>query len=126
MSQSLSPVLELSMQLMREPSVTPYDGACQDILAKRLTALGFDCETLLFGDSQATGRDAQVKNLWAKRHGMPQHDTLQTPNTAEKNLYCALSGIPMSCQQAMKRYGRTHRLSRHCTMAICTDVVRRI
>lgn len=84
MSQSFSPVLELSMQLMREPSVTPYDGACQDILAKRLTALGFDCQTLLFGDPQATGRDAQVKNLWAKRHGMSQHDAPQTPNTAEK------------------------------------------
>lgn len=59
--------LDLSIELMRRDSVTPDDSGCQDVLAERLKAVGFDCEFIYFGDKEATGRDAQVKNLWARR-----------------------------------------------------------
>lgn len=62
-----SPTLSLSLDLLKEPSVTPDDKDCQNILAERLQALGFDCEFMYFGDPNDTGRNAQVKNLWAKR-----------------------------------------------------------
>lgn len=55
--------LALSLQLMREPSVTPTDLDCQNILAERLNHLGFDCEFLYFGEKGATGHEAEVKNL---------------------------------------------------------------
>lgn len=61
--------LDLSIQLMREPSVTPADFDCQNILANRLEKLGFDCEFLYFGEKGATGRNAEVKNLFAIRKG---------------------------------------------------------
>lgn len=59
--------LDLSIQLMRRDSVTPDDSGCQDVLAERLKTAGFDCEFIYFGDKEATGRDAEVKNLWARR-----------------------------------------------------------
>lgn len=59
--------LDLSIELMRRDSVTPDDSGCQDVLAERLEAAGFDCEFIYFGDKEATGRDAEVKNLWARR-----------------------------------------------------------
>jgi succinyl-diaminopimelate desuccinylase len=52
------PSIELLKTLVRRPSVTPDDAGCQDILAGRLEALGFECETMVFGD---------VTNLWARR-----------------------------------------------------------
>ena len=52
------PVTHLLEQLIRCPSVTPDDAGCQDILAERLTKLGFHCESMPFGD---------VTNLWARR-----------------------------------------------------------
>ena len=64
--------LALSLQLMREPSVTPTDLDCQNILAERLNHLGFDCEFLYFGEKGVTGREAEVKNLWAIRQGRGQ------------------------------------------------------
>ncbi|MEK7816421.1 MAG: succinyl-diaminopimelate desuccinylase [Pseudomonadota bacterium] len=50
--------LELAMELIRRPSVTPDDAGCQQIMAQRLKALGFRCEHLRFGE---------VDNLWAER-----------------------------------------------------------
>lgn len=50
--------LELARQLIARPSVTPEDAGCQDLIAKRLAAAGFCCETLRFGE---------VTNLWARR-----------------------------------------------------------
>jgi succinyl-diaminopimelate desuccinylase len=50
--------LELAMELIRRPSVTPDDGGCQRLLAERLRPLGFECEHLRFGE---------VDNLWAVR-----------------------------------------------------------
>lgn len=61
--------LDLSIELMRQPSVTPNDFDCQNILAKRLEKLGFECEFMYFGDKDGVGRDAQVKNLWAIKKG---------------------------------------------------------
>src|SRR5690606_41790814 len=55
---SESSVLELTRALIERPSVTPDDAGCQALLAKRLGAAGFDCETLCYGE---------VRNLWARR-----------------------------------------------------------
>lgn len=52
------PVIDLLAELIRRPSVTPDDAGCQEILARRLQALGFECETMQFGD---------VTNLWARK-----------------------------------------------------------
>ncbi len=52
------PVIDLLAQLIRRPSVTPDDAGCQQILARRLGLLGFECETLQFND---------VTNLWARK-----------------------------------------------------------
>ena len=52
------PVLSLLFDLIRRRSVTPADAGCQELIAARLAPLGFDCETMVFGD---------VTNLWARR-----------------------------------------------------------
>ncbi|NYT44999.1 succinyl-diaminopimelate desuccinylase [Alcaligenaceae bacterium] len=51
-------VLQLTRDLIARPSVTPLDEGCQQLLAQRLEAAGFICETLVYGD---------VTNLWARR-----------------------------------------------------------
>jgi succinyl-diaminopimelate desuccinylase len=56
--------LHLAEQLTAQASVTPHDGGCQDIIARQLEGLGFDCESLPFGPAEA-----RVSNLWAKRAG---------------------------------------------------------
>lgn len=61
--------LELSIELIKQPSVTPNDFDCQDILAKRLETLGFTCEFMYFGEKGAAGRNAEVKNLFAIKKG---------------------------------------------------------
>ena len=53
-----SDTLELSLQLLRQPSVTPIDHTCQTIMAERLSAVGFNIENMRFED---------VDNLWARR-----------------------------------------------------------
>ncbi len=55
---SLTPTLELACDLLRRASVTPEDEGCQALMADRLSAIGFHCEHLRFGD---------VDNLWAVR-----------------------------------------------------------
>ncbi len=59
--------LDLSIKLLERPSVTPDDDGCQDILSERLEQAGFDCEFMYYGDRQAKGEQAEVKNLWARR-----------------------------------------------------------
>ncbi len=54
----LSPTLDLTLQLIREPSVTPFDADCQTLMIRRLEAIGFRVERLRFGD---------VDNFWARR-----------------------------------------------------------
>jgi len=50
--------LELAIQLLSIDSVTPDDKGCQQLICERLSKLGFECETLQFGE---------VTNLWARR-----------------------------------------------------------
>ncbi len=60
----MSATLHLTEQLLSRHSVTPQDGGCQAVLADRLRAVGFECESLVFGSG-----DAAVTNLWAVRSG---------------------------------------------------------
>ena len=53
-----SDTLDLSLQLLRQPSVTPVDHTCQSIMADRLANIGFNIESMRFED---------VDNLWARR-----------------------------------------------------------
>lgn len=50
--------LQLAMELINRPSVTPDDHGCQDLMIERLQAIGFDVERLRFED---------VDNFWARR-----------------------------------------------------------
>ncbi len=50
--------LALAKQLIAEASVTPDDQNCQQLLAERLQAIGFEIEAMPFGDT---------RNLWARR-----------------------------------------------------------
>ncbi|MDX3773707.1 succinyl-diaminopimelate desuccinylase [Chromatiaceae bacterium AAb-1] len=52
-----SPVISLAMELIRRPSVTPEDAGCQQLMAERLAALGFNIEVMHFEDTL---------NLWAR------------------------------------------------------------
>lgn len=55
---SSSATLDLSLELLRQPSVTPVDHTCQSIMAERLAKAGFNIEHMRFED---------VDNLWARR-----------------------------------------------------------
>ena len=55
---SLSPTLELAIDLIKRRSVTPEDEGCQALMMERLSAIGFHCEALRFGE---------VDNFWAVR-----------------------------------------------------------
>ncbi|WP_421504885.1 succinyl-diaminopimelate desuccinylase [Erwinia rhapontici] len=52
------PVIELTQQLIRRPSLSPDDAGCQAILIARLQALGFTIEPMNMGDTL---------NFWAWR-----------------------------------------------------------
>ncbi|AIR67472.1 succinyl-diaminopimelate desuccinylase [Cedecea neteri] len=52
------PVIELTQQLIRRPSLSPDDAGCQALLIERLRAIGFTVEHMDFGDTQ---------NFWAWR-----------------------------------------------------------
>jgi succinyl-diaminopimelate desuccinylase len=54
----MSATLELTHDLIARPSVTPADEGCQELMARRLSALGFRVERLRYGN---------VDNLWARR-----------------------------------------------------------
>ena len=56
--------LRLAEALIARASVTPEDAGCQAMLAERLAAIGFECETLVCGPD-----DFRVTNLWALRRG---------------------------------------------------------
>lgn len=57
-SPALSSTLDLAIDLIRRPSVTPDDAGCQDLMMSRLSALGFTGEGLRFGETD---------NLWARK-----------------------------------------------------------
>jgi len=50
--------VDLAIDLISRPSLTPEDAGCQILIAERLQKLGFEIEHLRFG---------QVNNLWARR-----------------------------------------------------------
>jgi len=52
------PAIALLCELIRCRSVTPDDAGCQTILSDRLERLGFECESMRFGE---------VDNLWARK-----------------------------------------------------------
>lgn len=54
----MNETLELCINLMQRPSLSPDDQGCQAVLAKELEKLGFSVEHLRFGD---------VSNFWARR-----------------------------------------------------------
>ena len=56
--------LNLTEQLISQNSVTPADGGCQDLIANRLKAIGFECETMMSGPD-----NFRVTNLWAVKRG---------------------------------------------------------
>jgi succinyl-diaminopimelate desuccinylase len=58
----MSNTLQLTEQLIAEVSVTPEDANCQTLLAKRLDALGFQCENMPSGPE-----NFRVQNLFALR-----------------------------------------------------------
>ena len=59
-SAALTPTLQLACDLIRCRSVTPEDDGCQEMMIRRLEAIGFKTERLRFGD---------VDNFWAIRTG---------------------------------------------------------
>jgi succinyl-diaminopimelate desuccinylase len=64
---AICPVRALTEALIRRRSVTPDDAGCQELIASRLIPLGFDCESMRFGE---------VDNLWALRRGARPGPTL--------------------------------------------------
>jgi len=57
MDTAATPALALARELIGRRSLTPDDAGCQEIIAARLAALGFRCETLVSNG---------VTNLWAR------------------------------------------------------------
>ncbi|HEX5738018.1 MAG TPA: M20/M25/M40 family metallo-hydrolase, partial [Hydrogenophaga sp.] len=66
----MTATLRLTEQLISRPSVTPQDEGCQAVIAERLSALGFTCETIESGPPEF-----RVTNLWA-RLGKGKNPTL--------------------------------------------------
>jgi succinyl-diaminopimelate desuccinylase len=54
----MSATVDLTLDLLARPSVTPADEGCQEVMQQRLAAVGFSTESLRFGS---------VDNFWAKR-----------------------------------------------------------
>jgi len=65
------PTLALLEALIARRSLTPHDDGCQALIAQRLAAIGFTCETLEYGPP-----DFRVTNLWAVRAGAEPGPTL--------------------------------------------------
>lgn len=54
----MSATLDLTLDLLARPSLTPADAGCQEVMIGRLAALGFHVERMRFGE---------VDNFWARR-----------------------------------------------------------
>ncbi|TZF91147.1 succinyl-diaminopimelate desuccinylase [Cognatilysobacter lacus] len=63
----MSDVVDLTRALIEQRSLTPDDAGCQALIAARLGAAGFGCESMRFGD---------VDNLWATHVGTGDGPTL--------------------------------------------------
>jgi len=60
----MTATVRLTEALIARQSVTPQDHGCQDLMAARLNAVGFECQTLVYGPEAAP-----VTNLWAIKRG---------------------------------------------------------
>ena len=60
----MTSALSLTKELIACRSVTPADGGCQELIAKRLAAIGFEVETIVSGPEHFS-----VTNLWAIKRG---------------------------------------------------------
>ncbi|MES9959258.1 MAG: succinyl-diaminopimelate desuccinylase [Sedimenticola sp.] len=54
----MSKTLDLAIDLISRRSITPEDAGCQDVMIRRLEAIGFTIERMPFGE---------VENFWARR-----------------------------------------------------------
>jgi succinyl-diaminopimelate desuccinylase len=54
----MTPTLDLTLELIRRPSITPEDEGCMDLVVERLQPLGFHPEWMDFG---------ATRNLWLQR-----------------------------------------------------------
>jgi succinyl-diaminopimelate desuccinylase len=94
------PVIELTQQLIRRPSLSPDDAGCQALMIERLRAIGFTIEPMDFGDTQ---------NFWAWRG---QGETL------------AFAGHTDVVPSGDATAGSTRRLNRPFAMACCLVAAR--
>jgi succinyl-diaminopimelate desuccinylase len=62
LENNMSATLDLTLDLVSRPSVTPDDQGCQLLLAKRLAAIGFTIEHLRFGQE-----GDWTDNIWARK-----------------------------------------------------------
>jgi succinyl-diaminopimelate desuccinylase len=67
----MTQALRLAEALIARRSVTPDDAGCQALIAERLAAAGFECESHPGGPDEA-----RVANLWALRRGARPGPTL--------------------------------------------------
>ena len=67
----MTAALHLAEALIARNSTTPEDAGCQALIASRLQAIGFVCETIESGPA-----NFRVTNLWAKRSGARPGPTL--------------------------------------------------
>ena len=67
----MTAALHLAEALIARNSTTPEDAGCQALIASRLQAIGFACETIDSGPA-----NFRVTNLWAKRSGARPGPTL--------------------------------------------------
>ena len=58
------PVITLAQALIQRESVTPEDAGCQHMMNERLSAIGFDIESLFFTDTL---------NTWARKGSQSPH-----------------------------------------------------
>ena len=77
----MNDTLRLAEQLIARASVTPSDAGCQELIAKRLQAIGFHCETIVSGPAEFS-----VTNLWAKRVAAPvKHASIAIKSIANES-----------------------------------------
>ncbi len=62
----MSATLQLAIDLISRPSVTPDDAGCQDTMIAHLEAIGFKVERLPFNDTEGD-KGGDVQNFWARR-----------------------------------------------------------
>ena len=84
--------VELAQALIRRPSVTPADAGAMDVLQEALSALGFRCRRMRFGD---------IENLYARR-GSAQPNLCFAGHTDVGVVEAALVGAAaaLSCASA--------------------------